>query len=91
MVLCAQTATPDRSGGLAAGLDLVPGVALPHWSPGSERRWSLPDTVLWGLPECGGVLIDDASMIGVGQGQASVRIDGSWRAIDRHTPQPIPR
>ena len=91
MVLCAQTATPDRSGGLAAGLDLVPGVAIPHWSPGSERRWSLPDTVLWGLPECGGVVIDDASMIGVGQGQASVRIDGSWTAIARRAPEPIPR
>ncbi len=91
MVLCAQTATPDRSVGLAAGLDVVPGVAIPHWSPGSERRWSLPDTVLWGLPECGGVLIDGASMIGVGDGQASVRIDGAWRAIARRAPEPIAR
>jgi hypothetical protein len=91
MVLCAKTATPDRSGGLAAGLDLVPGVAIPHWSHGSERRWSLPETLLWGLPECGGVLIDGDSMIGVGQGQASVRLGGSWRAIDRRTPEPILR
>ena len=89
MVLCARTATPDRSGGLAAGLDLVAGVAIPHWSPGSERRWSLPDSLLWGLPECGGVLIEDGSMIGVGQGTASVRVEGTWRAIDRRTPEPL--
>ena len=91
MVLCAQTATPDRSAGLAAGLDLVRGVAIPHWSPGAERRWSLPDTLLWGLPECGGALIDDDSMIGVGQGVASIRVAGAWRAIDRRTPEPLPR
>lgn len=90
MVLCAETATPDRTGGPAAGLALVRGMAIPHWSRGSERRWSLPDTLLWGLPECGGVLIDDDSMIGVGQGQASVRVDGTWRAVDRHRPESLP-
>jgi hypothetical protein len=89
MVLCAHTATPDRSGGLAAGLDLVAGVAIPHWSPGSERRWSLPDSLLWGLPECGGVLIENGSMVGVGQGTASVRVEGTWRAIDRRRPEPV--
>ena len=91
MVLCARTATPDRSAGLADGLDLVPGVAIPHWSPGSERRWSLPDALLWGLPECGGVLIDGDSMIAVGQGVASIRADTAWPAIDRRTPEPLPR
>jgi peptidase E len=90
MVLCAETATPDRRGGTAAGLDLVRGMAIPHWSRGSERRWSLPDTLLWGLPECGGVLIDAGSMIGVGQGEASVRVDGTWRAVARHRPEPLP-
>ena len=91
MVLCARTATPDRPDGHAAGLGLVPGVAIPHWSPGSERRWSLPDTLLWGLPECGGVLIDATTMLGVGQGTASIRVAGSWTAIDRRTAQPLPR
>jgi peptidase E len=91
MVLCAQTATPDRSADLATGLDLVAGVAIPHWSPGSERRWSLPDTLLWGLPECGGVLIDGDSMIGVGRGIASIRRAGTWSAVDRRMPQPLPR
>ena len=89
MVLCERTATPDRSGGLAPGLDLVPGVAIPHWSPGSERRWSLPEAMLWGLPECGGVLIENESMIGVGQGTASVRIERTWRAISRRRPEPV--
>ena len=91
MVLCAETATPDRAGGLATGLDLVAGVAIPHWSLGSERRWSLPDTLLWGLPECGGVLIDDGSMIAVGQGSASIKDAGAWRAIGRRTAEPLPR
>lgn len=91
MVLCSRTATPDRSGGHAMGLDLVPGMAIPHWSPGSERRWSLPDVVLWGLPECGGVLIESDSMIGLGRGAASIRIGRSWSAIDRSTPESLPR
>lgn len=91
MVLCAETARPDRRGGLATGLDLVPGVAIPHWSPGSERRWSLPDTLLWGLPECGGVLIDDGSMVAVGQGTASFKDGGAWRGVDRRNPEPLPR
>jgi hypothetical protein len=89
MVLCARTATPDRSGGLAAGLDLVAGLAIPHWSPGSEQRWSLPDSLLWGLPECGGVLIENESMTAVGQGTPSVRVEGTWRAIDRQAPEPL--
>ncbi|HUV19624.1 MAG TPA: Type 1 glutamine amidotransferase-like domain-containing protein [Ilumatobacteraceae bacterium] len=91
MVLCARTATPDRSGGLADGLGLVPGVAVPHWSPGSERRWSLQAALLWGLPECGGVLIDGDSMIGLGRGVASIRAAGAWTAIDRRAPEPLPR
>ena len=91
MVLCTETATPDRPGGLAAGLDLLPGMAIPHWSPGSQRRWTLPDALLWGLPECGGVLVDNGSMIGVGQGAASVRIGGTWHTVDRVQPEPLPR
>ncbi len=91
MVLCTQTAMPGRAGGLATGLDLAPGVAIPHWSPGSERRWTLPDTLVWGLPECGGVLVEGDSMLGVGQGSASVRRDGSWHTIDRRRPEPLPR
>lgn len=89
MVLCAHVGVPGRSDELARGLGLVPGMAIPHWSPGSERRWSLPDTLLWGLPECGGVLIDDGTMIGVGRGAASIFVDGAWRAIGRGRPEPV--
>jgi hypothetical protein len=46
--------------------------------------------MLWGLPECGGVLIDHAGVIGVGQGAASIRLDGSWSVVDRSAPQSIP-
>ena len=89
MVLCARTAVPG-AGTTADGLGLVPGLAVPHWTPGSERRWSLPDAVLWGLPECGGVLIDRDGVIGVGQGSASIRLAGTWSVVDRSAPQPIP-
>ncbi len=90
MVLCERSAV---SGGatMAAGLGLVPGAAIPHWTPGSQRRWTVPDTVpLWGLPECGGVLIDHTGMIGVGQGAASVCLAGTWSVVDRSTPQELP-
>ncbi len=83
MVLCARTATPDRSTAVSGGLGLVDGMAIPHWSPGSERRWSLPDTLLWGLPECGGVIIDGDTTIAVGQGDASIRVDGTWSTLPR--------
>lgn len=90
MVLCLHVATPDRGGSSAGGLGLVPGLAVPHWTLGSERRWSLPDVVLWGLPECGGVLIDHSGVIGVGQCAASIRLDGTWSVVDRSRPHPMP-
>lgn len=90
MVMCARTATPDRANGIADGLDLVAGLAVPHWSPGSERRWRLPDGLVWGLPECGGVLIAGTDMTAVGRGNPSVRIDGSWHRIARDGSEPVP-
>ena len=91
MVLCTNMTNPERAGAVVSGLGLVPGFALPHWSAGSERRWSLPQSaLLWGLPECGGVLIDDATMVAVGQGAAAVRIDGVWVPVSRTDPQPMP-
>ncbi|MEM9606237.1 MAG: Type 1 glutamine amidotransferase-like domain-containing protein [Actinomycetota bacterium] len=83
MVLCARTALPDRGGTTGAGLGLVPGLALPHWSPGSDRRWSVGDGLLWGLPECGGVLVDGDDVSAVGQGRASVRTGDVWRELPR--------
>ena len=93
MVVCSHMANPDR-GGIVSGLGLVSGLAIPHWSPGSERRWSLPQSgpgsLLWGLPECGGVLIDGATMVAVGQGAPAVRIGGDWVPVSRTDPQPLP-
>ncbi len=95
MVLCANLTNPERAGSVISGLGLVPGLAIPHWSPGSERRWSLPwsgpGSFLWGLPECGGVLIESATMVAVGQGAAAVRISGDWVPVSRTGPQPLPR
>ena len=91
MVLCTRTVTPDRSGGTADGLGFVTGVAIPHWTPGSERRWTLPDGVRWGLPECGGVLIDSDTVAAAGQGSASVDTGDGWHAVARDRPQPLPR
>ena len=83
MVMCTSTATPDRSGGSAAGLGLVAGMAIPHWSHGSERRWAISASPLWGLPECGGVIIAGEHITAVGQGNPSVRIDGGWHRVSR--------
>jgi hypothetical protein len=93
MVLCSHMVNPER-GGIVDGLGLVAGLALPHWSPGSERRWSLPESgpasLLWGLPECGGVLVDGDTMVAVGQGAAAVRMNGNWTSVSRTDPQPLP-
>lgn len=83
MVLCTHMVRPDRGGDIVEGLGLVDGVALPHWSPGTSR-WNVPDSeTLWGLPECGGVLIDGAQCTGIGQGAASVRRNGEWTIVPR--------
>jgi len=90
MVMCAQTVRPDRDGGVAGGLGFVDGIAVPHWTPGSERRWSLPDGLVWGLPECGGVIIAADQMTAVGQDHPSVRVGDEWHRITRDGTEPVP-
>lgn len=91
MVMCTQTVRPGRDSGIAAaGLGFVDGIAVPHWTPGSERRWSLPDGLVWGLPECGGVIIDGDQMTAVGQGHPSVRVGNEWHRITRDGTEPVP-
>ncbi len=89
MVLCDYTVLPDqrtrRRTTVTHGLALVEGLALPHWEPG-PLRWPLPDEVaLWGLPECGGVVItDDGTTEAVGHGIPSFRPPGGdWVPVVR--------
>lgn len=85
MVLCEQLYVPDgRPAAIASGLALAPGLALVHWSPGGGRGWPTGDAeVVWGLPECGGVILDGATEIAVGQGEPSRLTDGKWEPVDR--------
>ena len=83
MVLCSRMVRPDRDGNVVEALGLVDGLALPHWSPGAAR-WNVPDSeTLWGLPECGGVLIDGDEYVAVGHGAASIRRQGEWTPVPR--------
>ena len=90
MVMCARTATPDGPSSDAIGLGVVAGMAIPHWSPGSERRWAISASPLWGLPECGGVIVTGEHISAVGQGNPSVRIDGEWHHVSRSGTDPLP-
>ncbi|MEO1065370.1 MAG: hypothetical protein AAFZ07_28470 [Actinomycetota bacterium] len=83
MVLCEQLVVPDRSAAVTDGLALAPGLALPHWSLTSGPRWRIDVEPTWGLPECGGVIIDDGRIAAAGRGEPSVRLDGDWRPVPR--------
>lgn len=83
MVLCCDTVRPDR-GDVVSGVGLVDGLALPHWSPGSDRGWQVGEFDLWGLPECGGALISaGADPVAVGRGAPARRVGGEWTALAR--------
>ena len=82
MVLCSRMARPDR-GDVVDGIGLVDGLALPHWSITVDPRWTEPDVTLWGLPECGGVIIERGAVRAVGAGAASVNDGGGWQSIPR--------
>ncbi len=90
MVMCERTATPDQTSAEADGLGLVAGMAIPHWSPGSQRRWGLDASPLWGLPECGGIIVVGDRIAAVGQGDPSMRIDGIWHPVTRSGTDPLP-
>ena len=82
MVMCSHVVRPDR-GDVVDGLGLVDGLALPHWRDGADPRWSVPDVSLWGLPECGGVIVDNDAVRGVGAGVASLHHGDGWQPIPR--------
>ena len=91
MVLCARTWLADSDGTLADGLGLVPGLALPHHEPGREGRAGTPPGLpLWGLPECGGVLVDDDGVVAAGAGTPVLVVDGDVEELPRTAPRPVP-
>ncbi len=88
MILCSRMVRPNGRAEVVDGLGLVDGLALPHWTPGSDRGWPVPDDLdLWGLPECGGVIVEgDAgspTVRAVGKNEPAVRRNGSWQPVPR--------
>lgn len=91
MVLCARTWLADSDGTLTDGLGLVPGLALPHHQPGREgRAGTPPELPLWGLPECGGVLVDDDGVVAAGAGTPVLVLHGHAEELSRTEPRPLP-
>lgn len=81
MVLCAHTWRPDRGGDVVPGMGLVPGLALPHFDPGRARDVPVDEDVpRWGLPECGGVIVEDGQVVAAGQG-TPVLLRGADRTV----------
>ena len=81
MVLCTYAVMPGH--GLAEGLGLVPGVAIPHFD--GSNWWDLPlppDVPRWGLPECGGIFYRAGSVEAVGSGSVERLVEGSSSTID---------
>ena len=91
MVLCRHTVLPDRDREVVRGLDVMTGLALPHWS-GTERfDLDLPaGTPRWGLPECGGVVVVDGTVRAVGAGEPVVLVDDEVRVLPRDGAAPLP-
>lgn len=82
MVLCSHMVRPGRQADIIDGLGLVMGLALPHWTPNTRRGWPVPDDLdLWGLPECGGVVLIDGIAHSVGRGKPSIRRNGKWHPV----------
>lgn len=91
MALCARVWLADDDRTVTDGLGLVPGIALPHHEPGREdRAGTPPDLPVWGLPECGGVLVDDTGVVAAGAGTPVLAIDGEVEELSRTTPRPLP-
>ena len=91
MVLCERTWLADGDRSIADGLGLVPGLALPHHQPGREdRAGTPPELPVWGLPECGGVLVDDDGVVAAGAGTPVLAVGGETTDLPRDEPRPLP-
>lgn len=91
MVLCRFTVLPDRGRAVVRGLDVVAGLALPHWTGTPRFALDLPaGTPRWGLPECGGVVVVDGGVRAVGAGQPVVLVDDEIRTLPRDQAVTVP-
>lgn len=91
MVLCARMWMADADRDIVDGLGLVPGLALPHHEPGREgRAGAAADLPLWGLPECGGVIIDADGVVAAGAGTPVLVVGGVTHELPRDAPRPLP-
>lgn len=95
MVLCEHTWLPDRGGQVVPGLGLVPGcLVLPHWQDTRTRaaddlRGGLPPgTVVLGIPEQSGVLVDGDRVTAVGHA-GTVLLGAARRVLDPGASSPL--
>lgn len=90
MVLCSLTVLPDRGRAVVDGLDVVPGLALPHFTGTDRFGLQLPPgTPRWGLPECGGVVVEDETIRAVGSGTPAVLVGVDQHPVSRDG-EPLP-
>lgn len=92
MVLCAWTLIPGDPVTVEPGLGLAPGLALPHYR-GSDRSIGLEvpaGTPRWGLPECGGVLLDAEGVRAGGAGDPVVILGERTITLPRDHPAALP-
>ncbi len=91
MVLCEQVWRADGPGDVVAGLGLVPGLALPHHDPTAPRTVPAPaDVPRWGLPECGGVIVDADGVVAAGAGTPQLLRGGDVTDLPRDAPVALP-
>lgn len=91
MVLCASTVLPDRGRRVVDGLGVVPGLALPHFAGEDRFGLELPaGTPRWGLPECGGVLLEHDTVRAVGAGEPVLLLDDTREVLPRGTGRMVP-
>lgn len=91
MVLCEQVWRADGPGDVVAGLGLVPGLALPHHDPTAPRTVPAPaDVPRWGLPECGGVIVDADGVVAAGAGTPQLLRGDEVTDLPRDAPVALP-
>ena len=91
MVLCSWMVLPDRGFDIVPGLDAVPGLVLPHYA-GGQQDWlravdaaAPPGTVVYGLPEESGVVVEGGVLTAAGRTASSLlRVDVQLEPGEQH-------